>query len=113
MREDQAQRLAEIDELLVEQFISEADPRNWPGFGKLPADLTREERGDAHWTRKSAVGTAATLRTLHDLVDRHMGNQSKDPDTQGERDADLDKHINRYEKDAAKLLEKVQAAGRK
>jgi hypothetical protein len=113
MREDQKARLDEIDELLVEQFISEADPRNWPGFGKLPADLTREERGDAHWTRKSAVGTAATLRTLHDLVDRHLGNVSKDPGTQEGRDDDLDNKINKYEQEAARLLEKVQAVGRK
>lgn len=113
MREDQAQRLAELDELLVEQFILEADPRNWPGYGKMPIDLTRDERGDSQWTRRCAVGTAATLRSLHDLTDRHLGNQSKDPETQEKRDDDLDKHISKYEAEAAKLLDKVQAVGRK
>ena len=113
MRPDQAARLAELDELLVEQFILEADPRNWPGFGKAPDELTREERGDSHWTRKSAIGTAATLRSLHDLTDRHNIGLSKDEDTQEKRDGDLDRQISRYEKQAAQLLEKVQSVGRK
>lgn len=113
MRPDQKERLDEIEELLTEEFLNEADPREWPGFGESPATWSSDVRGNRHWMKKNAVGTAATLRTLHDLVDRHLGNVSKDPGTQAGRDDDLDKHINRYEQEAAKLLDKVQAAGRK
>lgn len=113
MREDQKARLDEIEELLTEEFLIEADPREWPGFGKPPADWTREQRGDRQWIKKNAIGTAATLRSLHDLIDRHEGNQSKDPETQDERNDDLERHISKYEKEAAKLLDKVQAVGRK
>lgn len=113
MRPDQKARLDEIEELLTEEFLAEADPREWPGFGKMPADWTKEERGDRHWTKKNAIGTAATLRAMHDLIDRHIKGQSADPETQEGRDDDLEKHISRYEKEAAKLLDKVQAVGRK
>lgn len=113
MREDQKARLDEIEELLAEEFLAEADPREWPGFGTPPADWTREQRGDRQWIKKNAIGTAATLRSLHDLIDRHNKNASADPETQEERDDDLDKHIRKYEAEAAKLLDKVQAAGRK
>lgn len=113
MRPDQKARLDEIDELLTEEFLIEADPREWPGFGKPPASWTSEERGDRHWTKKNAIGTAATLRSLQDLVDRHIKNTSADPETQADRDGDLDRHISRYEKEAANLLEKVQAQGKK
>lgn len=112
MRADQKARLEEISELLTEEFLTEADPREWPGAGKLPADWSQEERGDRHWTKKNAIGTAAVLRSLHDLEDRHIKNTSSDPDTQAARDGDLDRHISRYEKEAAKLLEKVQNAGK-
>lgn len=118
MRPDQAARLAEIEELLVEQFILEVDPREWPGFGKTPTEMTQQERGDAHWVRKGAVGTAAAIRSVNDLTDRYSGaNSSKDPDTQAQREADLDKQIASKERDAAKLVDQVvaraQAAGRR
>lgn len=112
MREDQKARLDEIEELLTEEFLIEADPREWPGYGQPPANWTSEERGNRHWTKKNAIGTAATLRSLQDLIDRHNKNASSDPETQDGRNDDLEKHIGRYEKEAAKLLDKVQAAGR-
>lgn len=112
MREDQKERLDEISELLTEAFLEEADPREWPGAGIPSSGWSKEERGDRHWMKKNAIGTAAVLRSLHDLTDRHIQNLSKDPETQDTRDGDLDKHIRNYEKQAAKLLEKVQSAGK-
>lgn len=113
MREDQKARLEEISELLTEAFLDEADPREWPGAGVPASGWTQEERGNRFWTKRNAIGTAAVLRSLHDLEDRHVKNTSADPDTQAGRDSDLDRHISRYEKEAATLLEKVQAQGRK
>lgn len=112
MRPDQKARLDEIAELLTEEFITEADPRDWPGAGKMPAAWSKEERGDRHWTKKNVLGTGAVLHSLNDMVERHQKNTSKDPDTQADRDGDLDKHIRNYEKLAEQLLEKVQGAGK-
>lgn len=112
MREDQKARLDEISELLTEEFLNEADPREWPGAGLPPSSWDNEVRGNRVWIKRGAVATGAVIRSLTDLEDRHMKGLSKDPVTQEARDDDLDKHINRYEQQAAKLLEKVQAAGK-
>lgn len=113
MRPDQKARLDEIAELLTEAFLEEADPREWPGAGRPAAAWSKEERGDRHWIKKNAIGTAAVLRSLHDLEDRHLANTSKDPKTQADRDDDLDRHIRNYEKKAAEVLEAVQSAAKK
>lgn len=112
MRPDQKARLDEIAELLTEEFLNEADPREWPGAGTPPGAWTRDERGDRVWCKRNAVATGAVIRSLTDIEDRHMKNLSKDPETQESRDEDLDRHINNYERQAAKLLEQVQQAGR-
>lgn len=113
MRPDQRARLDEIAELLTEEFLNEADPREWPGAGAPPTEWTQQQRGDRVWTKRNAVATGAVLRSLADLEDRHEKNMSADPATQEKRNDDLDRHINRYEQQAAQLLEKVQAAGKK
>lgn len=105
MRPDQAARLAEIGELLVEAFLLEADPRQWPGDGKQPTDLSVQERGDRLWTKKNAIGSAAVLRCVHDLADRDADATAGAP--RGD-EGDLDRDIRRYEGQAAKLLARVQ-----
>lgn len=108
MRPDQKQRLDDLAELLVEEFIAEADPRLWPGAGKPPDSWTKEERGDRVWVKRNVIGTGSVLHALHDLEDRHEKNTSADAATQGKRDDDLDASIAKYEGQAARLLEKVQ-----
>ena len=109
MRPDQAARLAEIQELLIEVCLLEADPRNWPGYGKMPEDLSREERGDATWVRKAAVQAFMVKGRLDDMQDRHLGRTTADPKAQEARDSELDAGIKKYEKVAAQALARVQA----
>lgn len=113
MRPDQRARLDELNELLTEEFLNEADPREWPGAGAPPTSWTQQQRGDRVWTKRNAVATGAVLRALADLEDRHMKNLTPNAERQDARDLDLDRHIGLYEDKAKKMLETVQAALKK
>jgi hypothetical protein len=111
MRMDQLQMLDDLAEKLADVFIVEADPANWSGAGKLPADLTREERGDRSWDRKGAMGTGGVLKYVLDIKRAGLERDSKDPDTNHERESDLDRQIGNAEKAAREAMERVM--GRK
>lgn len=107
MRPDQLQRLQDLSERLADVFLSEADPDNWTAGGKLPCDLTREERGDRHWDRKGAMGTGAVLRYTLDILNRQ-------PSGGGDREQDdaMDASIREAEQRAAKALARVMDKAR-
>jgi hypothetical protein len=112
MREDQYQRLQQLEEKLTEAFLEEADPVNWTGEGIKPKDLTKDERGDRYWCKKNAVATISlTIRigSLLGMVQRRLPDSapgaSEDPDA-GE--GLLDAEVNAAEKEAKKLLAKLQ-----
>lgn len=85
MREDQARRLEDIEERLIEVVIADADPQNWAGAGLMLADMDKATRGDASWCRKTAVQTVALAMQMRRLVADHRGGgggggAEKDPD---------------------------------
>lgn len=98
MRPDQLARLNDLSEKLADTFLTEADPTEWAGRSKLPADLTRQERGDRYWCKKNAMATGGVLRYTLDLMAKHIG------ETDPEDDADMDRKIRDAEKRAAKAV---------
>lgn len=100
MRDDQRQRLADIYEALAEVAIRDADPANWTAADKPLCDMTKEERGDAAWCRKTAVQSVALLGRLQQILRDTGGGKSGDDD-------DPASDIKRAEKEARKLLERV------
>ncbi|HHA2942795.1 hypothetical protein [Stenotrophomonas maltophilia] len=100
MRDDQRQRLADISEALAEVAIRDADPANWTAANKPLCDMTKEERGDAAWCRKTAVQSVALLGRLQQILRDTGGGKSGDDD-------DPASDIKRAEKEARKLLERV------
>lgn len=100
MRDDQRQRLADISEALAEVAIRDADPANWTAADKPLCDMTKEERGDAAWCRKTAVQSVALLGRLQQILRDTGGGKSGDDD-------DPASDIKRAEKEARKLLEHV------
>ena len=114
MRPDQIALLADLSEKLADVFILEADPSNWSGDGKLPNEMTKDERGNRTWDRKGAMGTGGVLRYVLDIKksaeDRAATN---DAGEQAERDSDLDRQIREAEKRAsdavARVMEKAKA----
>lgn len=101
MRPDQLQRLNDLAEKLADSFLLEADPSEWPGDGKPPADLTQQQRGDRYWCKKNAMATGGVLRFALDLI----GKQSDTPPA--EADADMDKRIREAEQRAERLTATV------
>lgn len=95
MRPDQLSRLRDLSEALADRFILEADPAEWPGGNKVPIDMTQQERGDQHWCKKLALGTASVLRYTLDLqVPERSGRPPE------EIDDSLDRKINDAEQRA-------------
>ena len=107
MRPDQLRELQSLSERLADVFLSEADPDNWSGAGKLPADMTKDERGDRHWDRKGAMGTGGVLKYTIDLIAAHEMAGSSDDETQLARDADLEAKINDAKKRAHAAMKRV------
>jgi len=109
MRPDQLQRIRDLSEQLADTFIAEADPGEWSGDGKAPADLTQQERGDRYWCKRNAMATGGVLRYTLDLITHHeKGPAGGLPAAeQAERDTDLDKKINEAEKRAEAAVARV------
>ena len=111
MRPDQRTKLETLTETLTDVVLDECEPETWPGAGKKVGEMTQQERGDRFWCKRNAAATLGLLervqRTLADVADAEKGGHDR---------PDLDKEIAKAERDAARLLSKVQqsasAAGR-
>jgi hypothetical protein len=102
MRPDQLTRLQELSEALADRFILEADPAEWPGGNKPPIDMTQQERGDQHWCKKLAIGTASVLRYTLELQAPRMDNRPPE-----EVDDSLDRKIKDAEQRAARAVKRA------
>lgn len=110
MRADQYERLQSLSEKLTDVALVEAQPAHWPGDGKKPAELTRDERGDRYWCKKNAFATLGLLQrvtSLISMVERlGHGDPAADDDTSDDGH-DLDRDIAAAEADGAALLERL------
>lgn len=113
MREDQIARLEALHEQMIDVVLSDADPTGWPAFGKQPADMTQQERGDAYWCRKLAAASISLAERLQSLL---ADASELDPRGNLHTRPELDAEIAESEKRAAKVLERAmktaKAAGR-
>lgn len=115
MRQDQFERLQALSDKLTDVVLTDADPAGWVGNGKLPKDLTQQERGDAYWCRKMAVATLSVLNRVAVLTDivREQSNAGNGAAKVSADAETLDAEIKAAEKDAAKLLDKLQRRTKK
>lgn len=109
MRQDQIERLRELEETLIDVYLDEADPENWAGEGNMGPQLTKEQRGARYWDKKNAVATVVLAQETRKLIANdkaHLGRDAFD-------DAEMDKQIDQAEREANRLLEKIGSdAGR-
>lgn len=104
MRPDQIERLKLLEESLIDVYLDEADPANWPGVGTMGAQLTKEERGNRYWEKKNAIATVALAQETRKLISNDKGALGRDP----YGDAELDNKIATAEKRAAELVDRVK-----
>lgn len=125
MTPEQSRRLTAIQDRLLDAYEREIDPDRWPGGHKTPADMTREERGDAYWVRKLAASTLALFHRGEMMLDRAVETKARlavlghKAGLTGEDDAataealaavDLDKDIRKYEGEAQRFIAKISGA---
>lgn len=103
MRPDQLARLNELSEILSDVLLDEIDPREWPGAGKMQRDMNQQERGDRYWCKKNAAATLMIVGKIGDLARNAMLEKYNIDDAQM-----LDQEINAAEKEASRLLAKLQ-----
>lgn len=68
MKPHQRAKLLELLDELVDVAAVELDPRNWPGVGLKPMEMTKDERGDRFWCKKDASQTLTLINRLDSLT---------------------------------------------
>ena len=108
MRQDQYEKLQALEEKLVDVFIEESDPHEWPGAGLKIAAMLPQTRGDRYWTKKNAAATGILVNRVTSMIgaQQGFGTTAADADAEGERQ--LDAEIASAEKQAMKLLDELQ-----
>ncbi|TYL43905.1 hypothetical protein [Dickeya sp. ws52] len=108
MHDDYKTRLTELSDKLTDTVLVEADPDHWPGAGKSISEHTKDERGDRYWFKKNAAATLTLLTKVHTLIGLHTrGGTPKESDP-NEGDFELGKQIAAAEREAAKIIERMQ-----
>lgn len=100
MTPDQRTRLAAVSVKLAEVVIADVDPANWTANGITLGKMTKEQRGDAAWCRKTAVQSVALLVRVEQLLAPESGPH---PPTSPPEDPEAE--ITRAEKRAAALVQ--------
>ena len=119
MRQDQYEKLQQLEEKLTDVFIGEASPEKWPGHTLEPGTMDQQTRGDRYWCKKNAVATLSLIQRVAGLVHTIQVNAAMpiapgaDQTQAGEDEKQLDGEIAAAEKEAAKLLDEMQRRSRK
>ncbi|HEU6453996.1 MAG TPA: hypothetical protein VN201_00875 [Roseateles sp.] len=92
----------------MERELIDADPINWIGGEKKPADMTRDERGDAKWCRSLATSTVALAMQVNRLMSNPAAGGALVPD-QSEAPVEtaeetIEAEVARFEAAAAEVL---------
>lgn len=116
MRQDQFERLTEYAEKLIDVLVQEMNPESWPGHGIDPNKMDAQTRGDRFWAKKNPIATVTLAMKLNSLIDLTR-RKTADPlggagavDEHLDADDGMDGEVKRTEKEAARLLEKIQKA---
>lgn len=112
MRQDQFERLQALGEKLMDVFLDEADPSNWPGKGLKIGAMDAQTRGDLYWVRKTAASAGMLYTRVMSMVGQVQmaGAGTTPPPEQGSEPAEtqLDAEVAAAEKEAARLMRELQ-----
>ena len=115
MRQDQYERLQTLSEQLADVFLVEADPSGWTGASTPIREMSQQQRGDRYWEKKNAVATLSLIGRIAHLrgiiqLDSHKGEGAAAVE---EPKNLLDEEISAAEKEAKRLMSKLDHATRK
>jgi len=118
MRQDQYERLQALEEKLIDVFLGEAEPTEWPGHGMKMAAMDSQTRGDRYWVKKNAAATGILAQRVAGMIHQtQMGGAGTQPPNgsgdQADGERQLDAEIASAEREAEKLLRDVQAGSKK
>lgn len=120
MRQDQFEKLQQLEEKLVDTFLVEADPEGWPGHGLQIAAMDPQTRGDRYWSKKNAAATGVLVQRVSGLIGGVQQSGAGTSPPAGEGDAQkareerqLDDEIARAEREAERLMRELQAGAAK
>ena len=96
----------------MDVFLSEAKPEDWPGHGLKLANMDSATRGNLLWVKKNVFSTLMVATKVQSLIGQTQGLSATPPPipNDGEEDAakTLDDEIAGAEREAAKLMERLQ-----
>lgn len=119
MRQDQYERLQELEEKLTDVLIGEVEPSKWPGHGLDAGAMDQQTRGDRYWCKKNAVATISLVQRVGVLIGQvQLRGAGTTPPAEGEQASEgqqdhLDDEVIAAEKEAAKLLKDLQDGSKK
>ncbi|HEY0878997.1 MAG TPA: hypothetical protein VGE10_11160 [Zeimonas sp.] len=116
MRQEQFEALQKRAEELLDVFLEESNPAEWPGAGIKPAQMSRDTRGDLYWCKKNAVATLACAQRIIGLVDVARAKSAAGEDNPGavtDGEDELEQEVAAAEKEAAALMDEIQRKARK
>ncbi|ECH1885924.1 hypothetical protein DVZ67_10475 [Salmonella enterica subsp. enterica serovar Saintpaul] len=108
MHQDYKTRLTALSDKLTDVVLEEADPENWPGAGKKPSELTKDERGDRYWGKKNAAASLTLLIKVHSLIGMHIRGGVPQEPGEVDEEFELGQRVNNAEREAAAIIERLQ-----
>lgn len=116
MRQDQYERLQALSERLMDRFLVEADPDNWPGKDIPLANMDTQTRGDMYWVKKNGAATGLLYTRVETMIGNTQfggGTTPAKPSEDDGAEAQLDDEIRRAEKEAARLMANLTGGSKK
>lgn len=96
-----------MSEKLIDVFLTETDPDEWPGADKPPSARSKQERGDRAWAMKSVNSLASVVRHTAAIESHEDSRASVDHEQQMRQEDILDRRIKDAEARAEAAVKRV------
>jgi hypothetical protein len=97
-------RLQKLGNKVLQAALDELDPRCFPGAGKAPAELTKQQRGDKFWHLKVTRAQLAVVSDIEQLLGVERGALATlELDSPAQTKAEIDKLIADAQRELARI----------
>lgn len=106
MKPENLARIDALEDSLVDVLCDELNPEHWPGHGKRPQELDKEENSGRYFAKKAAQGTLTLLVKCESL--RHYSNNSAQKISDKSGTDLIAESVAKAQKQADQLLDRYQ-----